>query len=197
MKKIITTLFASALSLIVLAGHGEHKTYTIDQKVSSIEWIGEKVTGSHTGTILVKEGDVQLEDGKVVGGTIYIDMTSIVVTDIEDEGTNAKLKGHLMSDDFFGVATNPTAMLKIISVEKTEGKQHLIKGEMTIKGKTEMVEISATIMMLDNKVVILGEAKIDRTKFDIRYGSGKFFEGLGDRMISDEFTVKFKVGAKS
>lgn len=197
MKKLTSTLFASLFSLLLLANEGTEKIYSVDTKVSSIEWTGEKVTGSHEGTIMVKEGSVVIEDGKIVSGTLFIDMTSIKVTDIEDEGTNAKLKGHLSSDDFFGVKAHPTAQLKITSVKHTEGKQHIIVGELTIKGTTQAVEIPATIMMEDNKVVVIGETKIDRTKYDIRYGSGQFFDGLGDRMIYDEFTVKFKVGAKS
>ncbi len=197
MKKLITTVFASALSLMVIAGHGDHKTYTVDQKVSSIEWVGEKVTGSHMGTIMVETGKVMMEDGKIIGGNLNINMNSIVVTDIEDEGTNAKLKGHLMSDDFFGVKAHPKSMLKIVSVKQLKDKQHIITADLTIKGKTERVEIPVTVMMEDNKLVVIGETKIDRTKFDIRYGSGSFFEGLGDKMIYDEFTIKFKVGAKA
>jgi hypothetical protein len=50
--------------------------------------------------------------------------------------------------------------------------------------------------MENGKLVAIGETEIDRTKYDIRYGSGKFFEDLGDKMIYDTFTVKFKVGAK-
>lgn len=197
MKKLTSTLFASLFSLLLLANEGKEKVYSVDNKVSSIEWIGEKVTGSHEGTIMVKEGSVVIENGKIVSGTLFIDMTSIEVTDIEDEGTSAKLKGHLSSDDFFGVNAHPTAKLEITSVKHTEGKQHIIIGKLTIKGTTQPIEIPATVMMEDNKVVVIGETKIDRTKYDIRYGSGQFFDGLGDRMIYDEFTVKFKVGAKS
>jgi polyisoprenoid-binding protein YceI len=196
MKKITSTVLAMAFGLLLIAGEAEKKTYKVDTKVSSVEWIGEKVTGTHTGTISVKEGNVILEGENIVGGSISIDMNSIVVTDIEDEGTNAKLKGHLMSDDFFGVKNHALASLKISSSKHVEGKKHIIMGDITIKGKTEKIEIPVTVMTLDTKVVIIGEAKIDRTKFDIRYGSGQFFEDLGDRMISDDFTIKFKVGAK-
>ena len=31
--------------------------------------------------------------------------------------------------------------------------------------------------------------KIDRTKFDIKYGSASFFDGLKDRAIYDEFDL--------
>jgi polyisoprenoid-binding protein YceI len=194
MKKLTSTVLALAFSIFLIAG--EKKTYKVDTKVSSVEWMAEKVSGSHEGTISVKEGSIMFEDNMITGGSIMIDMNSIMVTDIKDEGTNAKLKGHLMSDDFFGVKGNPTASLKITSSKHVKGEQHVIMGDITIKGKTEKVEIPVTVKMEKGKVVVIGETKIDRTKFDIRYGSGQFFEGLGDKMIYDEFTVKFMVGAK-
>jgi polyisoprenoid-binding protein YceI len=193
MKKLLSTATALALSLIVFAG-GEEK-YTVDNSISSMEWIGKKVTGQHNGTILVKQGDVTVKDGMITGGTLMIDMNSIVVEDIKDEETNAKLSGHLRSDDFFGVEKHPMSKLVINKVEKKGDKYH-IHGDLTIKGVTEKVEIPATIKMENGKLVAIGETEIDRTKYDIRYGSGKFFEDLGDKMIYDTFTVKFKVGAK-
>jgi len=31
--------------------------------------------------------------------------------------------------------------------------------------------------------------KVDRTKFGIKYGSGSFFDSLGDKAINDEFEL--------
>lgn len=193
MKKLLSIATALVLSLSVFAG-GEEK-YAVDNSISSMEWVGKKVTGQHNGTIMVKQGDVTVKDGMITGGTLMIDMNSIVVEDIKDEETNAKLSGHLRSDDFFGVEKHPMSKLVINKVEKKGDKYH-IHGDLTIKGVTEKVEIPATIKMENGKLVAIGETEIDRTKFDIRYGSGKFFEGLGDKMIYDDFVVKFKVGAK-
>ena len=193
MKKLLSIATALTLSLAVFAG-GEEK-YSVDNSISKMEWVGKKVTGQHNGTVTVKSGDVMVEDGMITGGTLMIDMNSIVVLDIKDEETNAKLLGHLKSDDFFSVEKNPMAKLVITKVEEKGDKYH-IHGDLTIKGITEKVEIPAKIKMEDGKVVAIGETEIDRTKFDIRYGSGKFFEGLGDKMIYDNFIVKFKVGAK-
>ena len=193
MKKLLSIATALVLSLAVFAG--EKEKYAVDNSVSSVEWVGKKVTGQHNGNVMVKSGDIMVEDGMITGGTLMIDMNSIIVEDIKDEGTNAKLVGHLKSDDFFSVEQNPMAKLVITKVEDKGDKFH-IHGELTIKGITEKVEIPAVIKMEEGKVVAIGETEIDRTKWDIRYGSGKFFEGLGDKMIYDNFTVKFKVGAK-
>lgn len=193
MKKIKVLAFALLIGASSIAKEGNHK---VDQKVSSIEWVGKKVTGEHSGTIKISEGTINVEGDKIASGDITIDMNSIAVTDIKDAETNQKLKGHLMSDDFFGVNNFPTANLKINKTEKIEGNKYKVHADLTIKGKTEKVEFPAVIMMEDNKVVAIGDLTIDRTKFGIKYGSGQFFEDLGDRMIYDDFTISFKVGAK-
>ena len=194
MKKVLSLATAIIISAAVIAGNGP-ESYKVNNKVSKIEWTGKKVTGEHTGTISVEEGEIEVTDGKITGGTLYIDMNSIVVTDIKDEEMNGKLKGHLMSPDFFNVAEHPKAKLVITKVEdKGDGKYH-IHGELTIKETTEKVEIPATITMEEGKVVAIGETEIDRTVYNIKYGSGKFFDNLGDNMIYDNFTIKFKVGA--
>ncbi|MEQ8908082.1 MAG: YceI family protein [Vicingaceae bacterium] len=195
MKRILSTVTALAISALSFAGGPKGDTYKIDNELSSVEWVGKKVTGQHNGSIMLKEGNIMVENGMISSGTIMMDMNTIVVEDIEDEGTNAKLKGHLMSDDFFGVEKNPTSTFKITKVEKKEGELYHIHGDLTIKGITEKVAIPTTVKMEGNKLVAIGETEIDRTKFKIRYGSGKFFEDLGDKMIDDEFTIRFKVGA--
>lgn len=194
MKKLLSTGAAITLSLMVFAGGGEEK-YTVSNKISSMEWVGKKVTGEHFGTIKVKEGNVMVKDGMITGGTLMIDMNSIIVEDIKDEETNAKLSGHLRSEDFFGVEKYPMSKLEITEVVKKGDKYH-IHGNLTIKDVTDKVEIPATIKMEDNKLVAIGETEIDRTKYGIKYGSGQFFDDLGDKMIYDNFVVRFKVGAK-
>jgi polyisoprenoid-binding protein YceI len=196
MKNLFSTATALIISIAAFAGGPKGETYKVNKDNSSVEWTGKKVSGEHFGLVKVKGGNVNLEDDQIVGGTIVIDMNTIEVKDIEDAETNAKLKGHLMSNDFFGVKNNPTATLKITKVEKIKGNKHTIFGDLTIKGKTEAVEIPATIIIEGDKIVTVGEVDIDRTKFDIRYGSGQFFEDLGDKMIYDDFTIKFKVGAR-
>ena len=195
MKKLLNTAAVLLIAAIAYANGPKGETYTVSQKVSKLEWTGKKVTGQHNGTIEVNGGNIMVDGGKIVGGTVDVNMNTIVVSDLKDPEMNGKLKGHLMSDDFFGVANYPTASLKILEVKEQKDGSFHIHGDLTIKGITEKVEIPATIKMENDKVVAIGEATIDRTKFNIQYGSGKFFEDLGDKMIYDDFVVKFKVGA--
>ena len=133
----------------------------------------------------MQAGTVSLKDDRVVGGTFTLDMTSIVNLDMESEEWNQKLVGHLKSDDFFSVNTYSTAGLVITNVEKVNSKKHKITADLTIKGITKRIAFEASA----EKNKFAAKIQIDRTQFNVRYGSGSFFDGLGDNMIYDEFEL--------
>jgi hypothetical protein len=72
-----------------------------------------------------------------------------------------------------------------------------VKGNLTIKGITNEISFPAKVSLENGNVQAMGTATIDRTKWNIKYGSGKFFQGLGDKMIYDEFEITFDIKAKS
>jgi len=197
MKKRILIMSVFALGAFTTKSYPIHNesNLTVNTKVSTVEWIGKKVTGQHSGTINVKEGSLHLHDGNLTGGKIVIDMTSIKCTDMEGE-YGKKLIGHLNSTDFFDVANHKTATLNLTSVKKIEGNKHTLSGNLIIKGISKPVEFPCTLETKEGKFGAYAEMKIDRTLYDIKYNSGKFFEGLGDKMIDDEFIIKFKIAAK-
>lgn len=168
--------------------------YTVDTAESRIEWIGRKVTGRHNGTIAIQEGTLRVADGRVVGGRFIIDMTSINVEDLEG-AYKEKLMNHLRSDDFFSVKAYPVAVFDVKKVEaagddEETGATHIVTGDLTIKGLTHPVTFPATIdVERDTVAASADEVPVDRTLYDIRYGSGKFFKGLGDNLIYDEFIL--------
>ena len=160
----------------------------INTKISSVLWKGKKVTGSHEGTIMIKSGFLKFEKKKLIGGEFEIDMTSLVCTDLSGE-YKGKLEGHLKADDFFGVSKFPISTLKITKTKHKKGNTYECTAEITIKGKTEIITFNTDI----NKDSAVAKIKIDRTKFDIKYGSGSFFDGLGDNMIYDEFDLNINL----
>lgn len=180
-------VFVLALSLTTAGYAGTQK---VDTSKSSVKWLGKKVTGEHTGTIAVKEGNLVVENGKVTGGKVVIDMTSIVDTDLTDAEYNAKLIGHLKSDDFFSVATFPTAEL-VITKDENSGNTHVLSGNLTIKGITNPASFTAISEKDGMNTVYKGTLTIDRSKYNVRYGSKSFFDNLGDKVIMDEFTLDF------
>lgn len=164
---------------------------------SSIVWKAQKVTGSHEGTVDLKSGNLEFDaDGNLSGGNFTIDMNSIAVTDITGDMAG-KLKGHLMSDDFFAVASNPTATLNItkVSPKGTPG-DYKVNADLTIKGKTAPVKFYANVMDVEGMTKATATITVDRTVYDVRYGSGSFFSGLGDKTIYDEFDLQVELLVK-
>ncbi|KAA0211750.1 YceI family protein [Ignavibacteria bacterium CHB1] len=185
----------------VAGDHGSDETeiLKINKSSSIVEWIGRKVTGEHNGTVDVKSGELFLKDGKVTGGKFVIDLNTIKVLDLTDPEYNAKLTGHLKSDDFFSVDSHPEAKFEITSVfEKADatGNTHKVSGNLTIKGITKNITFPAVIKVNGQSVSTSSDFNIDRTEWDIRFRSGKFFENLGDNMINDDFNIKFKIIAE-
>ncbi|MDO8927902.1 MAG: YceI family protein [Bacteroidota bacterium] len=182
-------VFVLALTLTTSVFAGSQK---VDAAKSSVKWLGKKVTGEHSGVISVKEGNLVVSNGKVTGGKVVIDMQSLTVEDIKDAETNAKLVGHLKSDDFFSVASNPTSELVVSKVE-SNGNNHTFTGNLTIKGITNPVTFTTTSSKDGKSTVYNGKLTIDRTKYNVRYGSNSFFDNLGDKAIYDDFTLDFSL----
>src|SRR3954471_19560220 len=109
--------------------------FKITPALSRIDWVGKKVTGSHDGIIAIKAGEIILSpEGKLIGGRVVVDTTSIKVLDIADPATNAQMTGHLASDDFFSNEKFPEATLEIVSVRGTH-----VDANLTIKGITHPI----------------------------------------------------------
>ena len=182
---IISILFSSISYAITNSPKNDKE---INTKISSVSWKGEKVTGSHEGTIMINSGFLKFEKKKFIGGEFEIDMTSLVCTDLSGE-YKGKLEGHLKADDFFGVSKFPISTLEITKTKHKKGNTYECTAAITIKGKTEIITFNTDI----NKDSAVAKIKIDRTKFDIKYGSGSFFKGLGDNMIYDEFDLNINL----
>ncbi|UOQ55385.1 YceI family protein [Hymenobacter cellulosivorans] len=175
--------------------------YKVQPQLSTLGWVGKKVTGQHNGTLQFKSGDVEVKGNQITGGTFVIDMNSLKVTDITDADTNGKLVGHLRADDFFGIEKNPTSTFKITKITPIKGaaanaNNATVTGDLTIKGITKPISFPAKIGVKNGVAAASGTATIDRTQFDIKYGSKSFFESIGDKAIDNDFTLSFNVIAK-
>jgi polyisoprenoid-binding protein YceI len=177
----IALIFSSA----VIAGN-----YVIDTSSSNVDWFGKKVTGEHNGSINIKEGSLEVAGGAIKGGTVVIDMQSIINEDIEDADYKAKLEGHLKSEDFFSVEKFPIAKLVLTDVEKS-GDEYSFTGDLTIKGITKPVSFKGKSLADGDHVKVEGAITIDRSDYDVKYGSSSFFDNLGDKMIYDDFTLNY------
>ena len=191
-----STFILTFLTVLAFAGMsfttidtGNVETYAIDTEASKIEWKARKVTGKHNGSIMIKDGSLDFEEGVLKGGSFTIDMTTVAVLDLQPGKGREKLEGHLKSADFFNVEEHNTANFTITKVFPIDTKgQYKISGDLTIKGHTNTVKFNAIVVEEGEKITgTATDVEVDRSEYDIRYGSGSFIGNLGDKTIYDEF----------
>jgi|688.fasta_scaffold06768_4 polyisoprenoid-binding protein YceI len=186
MKSILTLLFVSII------GFAQAQTKSIEVSSSTIGWKGSKITSAHYGNINFKSGLIIFKNNKVVGGSFEVDMTSLVCTDLEPGKGKEKLEKHLKNADFFDVEKFPTAKLVFKKIKGLDKNLYEITADLTIKGITQPVTFSLNVA--DTKGG--GQLVFDRTKFDIKYGSGSFFDNLGDKAISNDIELNVMFALK-
>ena len=180
LKSIVLTLVVLASTITINA-----QIKKIDIAKSTIEWLGKKVTGQHNGTINFKEGYVAFKKEKLSGGNFTVNMTTLTATDLTGEYKD-KLEGHLKADDFFGTEKFPTATLTFKKIASISSTLYVVTADLTIKGITKPVTFDLTVKGNSATTTF----NINRTIYDIKYGSKSFFDSLGDKAISDEFEIK-------
>ena len=175
-------------------------SYVLTREKHNITWEATKITGSsHSGIIKAGHGKFKVEDGSISRGIVSFDMNSFEVTDITGED-KANFDGHLKSDDFLNVEKFPTARLIMNGTSKDEsGKMHL---SCSFDFHGEVIEYLVPFTVERKKMTegefgyqINGKFMLDRTKHNIKYGSGSFFDNLGDRVINDEVKIGFEFTA--
>ncbi len=173
-----------ALMLVLTSASVTAQTKKVEASKSSINWIGKKVTGQHSGTVNLKDGTLVFNGPKLKGGAFTVDMTSLTATDLSGE-YQGKLNGHLKADDFFGTEKFPTATLVFKKIAVKGANMFSVTGDLTIKGITNPVtfDLATTANSATTKF------NVDRTKYGIRYGSKSFFDSIGDKAIDDEFEL--------
>lgn len=162
-------------------------------KESVITWEGSSVHGKHDGYANISKGELMIENGQLTGGTVEIDMNTI---EDKNYGRNNKLIKHLKDPDFFDVKRFPFSTIVITKVESIDGEHKKVTGNLTIKGITHPVTFSAIMEIKGGIVKANGKLVIDRTLWDVRYKSGKFFDNLKDQAISDSIEFQIKILAK-
>lgn len=170
--------------LLCAIGLSSAQSKKIDVAKSKIHWVGKKVTGQHEGTVNFKDGNLIFKGKSLVGGKFVADMTSLNATDLSGE-YQQKLNGHLKADDFFGTDKYPTATVVFKKIATKANGVYTVTADMTIKEKTNSITFDLTVK--GNTATT--SFAVDRTKYDIKYGSGSFFDNLGDKTINDNFDL--------
>jgi polyisoprenoid-binding protein YceI len=164
---------------------------------STLSWAGYKrlVKVEHNGNLTIKQGEFSVSGGEIVSASVVLDMNSIVL-DPGDSG-KGRLEDHLRSDDFFSVANHPEASFVLTSfTANSSGDSYgTVEGELTIKDITNDISFPVTASFREGQLILSGETAIDRTLWNVRFGSGKFFDDLGDNIVDDMIDIQFELVA--
>lgn len=191
--KLITTLILAMGTFFTLSE--SPAPATVNKSESQVVWKATKVTGAHWGYVPIKNATLDYAGGKIKGGSFEMDMVNLTVEDLTDPKSKGNLTNHLKSDDFFSVEKFNTSTFKIKDAKSSNGTDYTITGDLTIKGVTQAVSFPAKVAVAGKKITATGNITFDRTKFDIKYRSGSYFEDLADKMIYDEVNLEVKLVA--
>jgi polyisoprenoid-binding protein YceI len=194
--KYISMTMAALFVIMVAFTSMKTENFKIDTQKSLIEWTGKKVLGSHNGEIKLSSGVLTTENNVPVKGSFVIDMSTVSNMDLPDAESKNKLLGHLKSEDFFGVEKFPTAQFLATRITANSADRISVTGNLTIKGITNSITFPASYKVSGSTLTARAEGvKVDRTKFNIKYGSKNFFESIGDKAIDDEFVLNINIVA--
>jgi polyisoprenoid-binding protein YceI len=168
--------------------------FVVDAAKSTFKWTGKKVAGTHWGYVKFSDGTLQLEKGILKGGSFNVDMTTIDCQDTQGEW-GQKLVGHLKADDFFGTDKFPKSTLVIKTATSKGANQYDVVADLTIKGVAQEITFPATVTVEGLTATATANFSVNRTKYGIKYGSGSFFQNLGDKAIDDNFNVEVNLVA--
>jgi polyisoprenoid-binding protein YceI len=170
-------------------------TLNVDTEASSVAWVGSKILGGkHNGTVAIAGGSLAIEGGMIVSGNFTIDMNSIVNEDLPAEGdyNQAKLVGHLKSDDFFNVEAYPTAKFEITAVNTAAdeaGNTHVISGNLTIRDITKNITFPAKVEITESGVTAAASFVFNRLDWGVNWDKAKVQNALekATSKVKDDF----------
>ena len=175
----------------------ERQDYIVNQTESSIGWTGKKMNGSCNGTINISGGTLTVDNGNLIAGEFVVDTRSIRILDITDPDTNDQFRGHLASEDFFASEEFPTAKLEISNVSKPVNRNYHIIADLTIRGIKQPIAFDAEVAKVSEETLkASGRLIIDRTKYNMKFRSGRFFKDLGSALIDDDFILDVQLTAR-
>ena len=94
---------------------------------------------------------------------ITIDMSSVTATDGEQQSA-------LPGNDWFAVATHPTATWRATRFRHLSGDRYVADGTLTLRGVTQKLPLPFTLTIAGDVATMSGTAKIDRSLFGIGQG---------------------------
>lgn len=196
-KDVVITTYKKEVAI----ASPNNTTFNVDVASSTLEWEGSKVNGKHNGTIDIESGNISFDKDIITAGNFVVSMATIKDSDLDEGDGKSMLVQHLSGEDFFDVQKYPQTKFEITDAKKlrsndANGNNYSVMGNLTIKDVTKNITFPAQINIESDKLSAKADFNIDRTDFGIKYGSGKFFDDLGDHAISDIINFKLNLVAK-
>lgn len=167
--------------------------YTIDPDASVVTWKGTAIGKEHVGDVRVKEGTIMVQDRSVSDGSVVVDMTSISDHDL-DSVMQEQLVQHLKSDDFFAVETYPETTLHFTEVVRTSYMGvYTVTADLTIRGITHPISFDLIVKPDGDAMIATTDLVIDRTQWDVTFGSERFADKIGATIVDDEISLHMEL----
>lgn len=176
----------------------EDGEYWVDTADSRIEWAGRNFNTRHHGTVEIAKGLLRMKNGEL-NGSFEVDMNTIHNINLEGDELHPVLEQHLRSDDFFFVKVFPKAVVNIRSGKPKDpawltSPNYSVKGELNLRGVSANLEFDATVNRTDkDRLALESHFDIDRTQWNVIYGSTRFFEHLGMHKVFDLISIQVNV----
>lgn len=178
----------------------EDHLYAVNIDESVIGWTGRNAKGKHYGTLKLSKGEIRVSHG-AISGAFEMDMASIKNKDLEGDPLQSVLIAHLLSDDFFFVKMFPKATFildaaKVVESPTLSTPNFEVEGTLELRGVKADIHFPATVNRReDGSVSIEAHFDLDRTRWNVLYGSSRFFEHLGMHLVYDLITIELRVFA--
>jgi polyisoprenoid-binding protein YceI len=139
-----------------------------------------KNLGMNTGgSISGLQGNIQFDPANLANSSI---MASVDVNTINTD--NDTRDEHLKSDSYFDVAKYPQITIKSVSLKHKSGDNYTGRFSLTIKDKTQLVDIPFTYIATANTASFKGSFKLKRIDYGI---------GSSSLVMSNDVTVTIDV----
>lgn len=190
---------ASAAKEVVTEKTEQTLTLTKVEEGSHVNWHATHLGGldPRFGKVMLQSAEVLVNGGEVTNATVVLDMAGFTVENFEDEETANKLKGHLLSADFFKAEEFPTSTFTLTNMAKGEGEYNaVITGNLTILGVTKSISFNANVVVGDNVSIKSETFAVDRRDWGLVYNVEGTAGVPANYIISNdvEFTIDVKVG---
>jgi polyisoprenoid-binding protein YceI len=173
------------------------ETYKVDVGKSQAFWTGRRLALAQHGSIHIRDGALEVVDEILNTGHFTLDIRSIQVSDLMDPDEKIKLQNHLLSEDFFAAEQYPYAYFTIISTQADMDGSYRIDGDLTIKGITRPLSFDTQVEITRDWLKAAAHIIVDRTEYNMRFRSAKFYENLGDLLIYDDFILDVELFANA